>query len=124
MGILRRLKALIPESEAKQVRELEAAAPDVVALLAAQDDAERLRRDGHPGTATITRVSGTGIFMGETEDNEAVEFALDVIVNGGAPYSAVHRQVVTREERSRYQPGASVHVRVDTRDPQRLTIVG
>jgi hypothetical protein len=80
---------------------------------------QRLLSSGRVGRAKITAIRDTGTTVNE---NPQVEFDLAVSVNGGIPYPAQYRQIVSRLVIGSFQPGATVPVRVDPDDPQSLRI--
>jgi len=55
-------------------------------------------------------------------DNPEVEVELQVSVDGGPRYRVTHRQIISRLVTANFAPAASVPVRVDPIDPQRLLI--
>ena len=81
--------------------------------------AQHLATNGRSGTATITALRQTGMFVNE---NPQVEMDLEVNVEGMAPYSATHRQVVAMMAAPQFQPGATVPVKVDPADPTSLIV--
>ena len=81
--------------------------------------AQHLMANGRQGTATIVSLEQTGMYVNE---NPQVEMQLDVAVEGMAPYSATHRQVLAMIAIPQFQPGSSVPVRVDPQDPQSLIV--
>lgn len=80
---------------------------------------QQLMSEGRVGRATITAIRDTGTTVNE---NPQIEFDLRVSVDGGSPYPAQHRQIVSRLVIGSFQPGATVPVRVDPADPQSLLI--
>ena len=81
--------------------------------------AQHLSVNGRAGLATITSLRQTGTFVNE---NPEVEMDLQVNVEGMAPYSATHRQVVAMMAAPQFQPGATVPVKVDPADPTSLIV--
>jgi hypothetical protein len=104
------------ESEAVQVGEGQ---PRLAHLQAEAADAQRLMAGGRVGRATVTALRDTGVTINE---NPEVELELCVEVEGGDPYPVTHRQIISRLVTGNFRPGASVSVRVDPADPQRLII--
>jgi hypothetical protein len=104
-----------------QTQELVAALPGAIAVLEAQEDAKRLLRDGLDGTATITGVSGTGLFL--DEDQEVVELRLEVWAGDQSSYAVVHRQPISARSSREYVPGATVRVKIDANYRDILTII-
>ena len=81
--------------------------------------AQHLSVNGRAGTATITALRQTGTFVNE---NPEVEMDLQVTVDGMAPYSATHRQVIAMIAAPQFQPGATVPVKVDPLEPTSLIV--
>ena len=88
-------------------------------LNAEAQKAQHLMANGRVGTATVVSLSQTGAFVNE---NPQVELDLDVTVEGLEPYRATHKQVLAMIAVPQFQPGASVPVRVDPRDPHSLIV--
>ncbi|MEA2493142.1 MAG: hypothetical protein QOJ29_1053 [Thermoleophilaceae bacterium] len=81
--------------------------------------AQHLMANGRVGTAVITEVRQTGMFVNE---NPQVEMDLQVNVEGIPTYTATHRQVIAQIAIPQFQPGATVPVRVDPEDPTSVLI--
>jgi hypothetical protein len=75
--------------------------------------------DALAGRAVIEEISETGAVRG---DNPEVELVLTIELPGREPYTARHRQVVSRFVLHRLGPGTPVPVRADANDPGRLEI--
>ena len=75
--------------------------------------------NGLRGTATVNAISETGIKM---NDAPVCELDLTVVVPGREPYLVKHRQLFAIAALPRYQPGATISVRVDRDDPSKLVI--
>jgi hypothetical protein len=88
-------------------------------MQATAQKAQHLNANGRPGMATITAVRQTGVMVNEHPE---VELDLQVTVEGLAPYSVTHRQVIAMIAVPGFQPGASVPVKVDPHDPQSLIV--
>jgi hypothetical protein len=86
----------------------------------ASADAQRLQTTGRPGTAVVLALRDTGASV---NDNPQVELDLQVTLDGVAPYNVTHRQVISRLATASFQPGASVGVKVDPQDLQKLIVV-
>ncbi len=86
--------------------------------VAHQQKAMHLSQNGIPGTATITAVRQTGVFI-----NENPECDIDLTVTtSGEPYAATVRQTLALVAIPQFQPGTAVPVKVDPQDPQSLII--
>ena len=81
--------------------------------------AQHLMANGRQGTATISDIRQTGMFVNE---NPQVELDLSVAVEGMPAYTVTHRQVIAQIAIPQFQPGATVPVRVDPQDPTSLII--
>lgn len=84
-----------------------------------QQKAQHLMANGRVGTAVITDVRQTGMFVNE---NTQVEMDLQVTVEGIPSYTATHRQVIAQIAIPQFQPGTTVPVRVDPENPSSLLI--
>jgi hypothetical protein len=82
-------------------------------------NAQHLMANGRVGTAVITEVRQTGMFVNE---NPQVEMDLQVTVEGMPSYTATHRQVIAQIAIPQFQPGSTVPVRVDPENPSSLLI--
>jgi hypothetical protein len=80
---------------------------------------QQLMTNGRQGSAVITAVRQTGMYVNE---NPQVEMDLQVTVDGLEPYTATHRQVIAQIAIPQFQPGATVPVRVDPFVPTSLMI--
>jgi hypothetical protein len=95
-------------------------ASDMLGQMASDgQNAQHLMQAGRVGTATVSGVRQTGIFV---NNNPECELDLQVVVDGGVPYEVTHRQVLAMVALPGFQPGASVPVRVDPGDPGSLII--
>jgi hypothetical protein len=80
---------------------------------------QHLMSNGRVGQATITHVTDTGVRMNQ---NPQVQIDLLVTMDGEPSYEASVTQVISRLAVAAFQPGATVPVRVDPRDPSQLII--
>ena len=71
------------------------------------------------GTAVIKSIRDTGMTVNE---NPSVEFEL-AVTTSGVTYDATHTQIVSRLQVGQLQPGASVNVKIDANDQNKLVIV-
>ncbi len=80
---------------------------------------QRVLQTGVAGTATITGLSQTGVYM-----NQQPQIGMDLLVSlpGQAAYPAHHREIVPLLLLSRLAPGASLPVRIDPANPQKIVI--
>jgi hypothetical protein len=93
------------------------------AIVDAEEEAERLRRDGVEATATLVAVRETGITIGTGEqDDPMAELDLDVVVGDEPPTRVTTRQVVPRLAAGRLVPGSELPVIVDPTDHARLIV--
>ena len=82
-------------------------------------EASRLITSGTPGTATITGLTQTGMFLNE---NPQVEMDLMIQVPGRPPYPAKRKQFVPLILLSRLSSGEPLAVKVDPADPSNVVI--
>ncbi|HET9249756.1 MAG TPA: hypothetical protein VFP13_07455 [Actinomycetota bacterium] len=93
------------------------------AIVDAEEEAERLRRDGVEATATLVAVRDTGITIGTgAQDGPMAELDLDVVVGDGPPERVTTRQVVPRLSGGRLVPGSELPVIVDPTDHTKLVV--
>jgi hypothetical protein len=74
---------------------------------------------GVAGTATITGVTQTGMYL---NNQPRIKLALMVQLPGQAPYAAEHSEFVPLILLYRVQPGATLPVRVDPANPQKIVV--
>jgi Protein of unknown function (DUF3592) len=92
---------------------------DMADVVLEQRRAQHLMTNGRVGQATITQVTDTGVRL---NDNPQVQIDLLVTMDGEPAYAASVTQVISRLAVAAFQPGATVPVRVDPRDPAQLII--
>ena len=80
---------------------------------------EHLKANGRAGTAVISDIRQTGMWVNE---NPQVEMDLQVTVDGIPPYTTTHRQVIEQIAIPRFQPGQTVPVLVDPENPTSLLV--
>lgn len=78
-----------------------------------------LLAEGQPGTATVTGLNQTGMYLNE---NPQVAIDLRVDVPGREPYAVTRKEFVPLILLGRLTSGAPLPVRVDRANPQRLVI--
>lgn len=79
----------------------------------------KLRQTGVPGRAKVMSVAETGT---RVNDQPQLQFQLMVNAHPHAPYTAIHREVVSAVNLARVTPGTDLAVRVDPHDPAMLMI--
>lgn len=84
-----------------------------------QHKAQHLMANGRVGSAVITGVRQTGMWVNE---NPQVEMDLQVTVEGIPSYTTTQRQVIAQIAIPQFQPGATVPVRVDPANPTSVLI--
>ena len=84
-----------------------------------QQKAQHLMANGRVGSAVITDVRQTGMWVNE---NPQVEMDLQVTVEGIPTYTATQRQVIAQIAIPQFQPGVTVPVRVDPENPSSVLI--
>ena len=94
---------------------------DALADAQNQMSASQLAQDpnSRDGSAVIGAIRDTGVTMNE---NPNVEFDLTVS-SGGFSYQVTHTQVISRLQVGQMQPGATVNVKIDAEDQNKLTII-
>jgi hypothetical protein len=97
------------------------AAVIVIGLLVGRGAAatDQILAAGIAGTASITGVTQTGMYL---NDQPRIKMGLLVQLPGQAPYPAEHSEFVPLILLARVQPGATLPVRVDPTDPQKIAI--
>ena len=88
-------------------------------IAAGTADADRVSRTGLVGTAQITGLTQTGMFLNQ---NPQVKLDLLVQVPGRAPYPASRKEFVPLIMLSQISPGASLPVKVDPNNPNDVVI--
>jgi hypothetical protein len=89
----------------------------VVGRRAASTDA--LLQTGTPGTATITGLTQTGMYVNE---NPQIRMQLLVSLPGQTPYAAQHTEIVPLMLLARLNSGAPLQVRVDPMNLNRIAV--
>ena len=79
----------------------------------------QILQTGTPGTATITGMSQTGVYLNE---NPQINLNLLVTLPGEVPYAANHREFVPLMLLGRLSSGAPLSVRVDQMDRSKIVI--
>jgi hypothetical protein len=97
------------------------AAVIVIGLLIGRGAAatDQILAAGIAGTAAITGVTQTGMYL---NDQPRIKMGLLVRLPGQVPYAAEHSEFVPLILLARVQPGATLPVRVDPVDPQKIAI--
>lgn len=128
MGFFKEMKDLKKNADAiapKQKRpgftdmmkQANAAMQDVQTM---QTQATELMTTGEDGTATVSFIQATGTMINNFPE---IEFKLQVSKGGGSAYEVTHRQVVSPVSIPALQPGATVAVKVDPADQNRVYLV-
>nr|MBA2570880.1 hypothetical protein [Chloroflexota bacterium] len=81
-----------------------------IAMRRSSARADRLRRTGIAGQATVTDISDTNV---QVNDRPMLKFTLVVTIPGRAPYTVVKREVIPWIAMSRIGAGLTLPVRVD-----------
>lgn len=74
---------------------------------------------GTPATGTIARLIDTGTTI---NDDPVVEFVIRVVPEGGKPYEARTKALVSRLDVPAVQPGRVVPVKYDPANPARIAL--
>jgi hypothetical protein len=80
---------------------------------------DQILASGVTGTATITGVTQTGMYL---NDQPRIKMDLLVALPGRAPYTAEHAEFVPLILLARVQPGATLPVKVDPANPQKVVV--
>ena len=75
---------------------------------------------GTPATARIISIRDTG---GRLNSNPAIEFQLEVQPENGPVYTATANAIVSTVYLPRFQPGASIAVKIDPADTSKVAVV-
>jgi hypothetical protein len=86
---------------------------------AATADAQRVSQTGLSGTARVTALTQTGMFL---NDNPQVKMDLLVQVTGKSPYAASRKEFIPLIMLSQISPGSTLPVKVDPNDPNDVVI--
>jgi hypothetical protein len=114
------LRELVSEAPAM----LHQAGEQLHGLQEGQAEGDRIRSTGVSGRATIAAVRDTGMTIGlGGMDNPVAELDLDVTVDGTPPYRLTQRQMVPRLQIGRLVPGATVPVKVDPVDHDKVVVL-
>jgi len=81
--------------------------------------AKELRKIGRPAQAKILEISDTGWTV---NDDPVVAFLLEVYPGEQEPYQARTKIVISRVHIPQFQPGATVPVRIDPKNPDRISL--
>ncbi len=91
---------------------------EAAALNASGTEMRRLWAEGVTGSAVITASSDTGARLA---GNVVLQVQLRVTREGREPYVAVLRLPIAGTDTGPYRPGCVYTVKIDPRDPQKLT---
>lgn len=86
---------------------------------AATADSARVSRAGVPGSAQVTALTQTGMFL---NDNPQVKMDLLVHVTGKPPYVASRKEFIPLIMLSRISPGSMLPVKVDPSNPNDVVV--
>ena len=81
--------------------------------------AKELQKIGRPAEALILQISDTGWTL---NDDPVVDFLLEVHPEKEQPYQARTKLVISRVHIPQFQPGATVPVRIDPKNPERVSL--
>jgi uncharacterized protein DUF3592 len=81
--------------------------------------AKELQKTGRPAEALILEISDTGWTL---NDDPVVAFLLEVHPDGKQSYQARTKIVISRVHIPQFQPGATVPVRIDPKEPKRVSL--
>jgi uncharacterized protein YceK len=81
--------------------------------------AKELHKTGEPAQAKILEIADTGWTL---NDDPVVSFLLEIYPDGQQPYQARTKIVISRVHIPQFTPGATVAVRIDPKDPTRVSL--
>ena len=81
--------------------------------------AKELHATGMSAEAKILEIADTGWTV---NDDPVVSFLLEIYPSEQPPYQARTKLVISRVHIPQYQPGAIVPVRIDAKDPSRVSL--
>ncbi len=93
----------------------------IVDPLSGRGDACDILAIGKPATATIVDISDTGITINQ---DPVVAFVLEVHPEHAAPFRAHTKALISRLDVPQVQPGRTVQVKFDPKQPSRVAIDG
>jgi hypothetical protein len=83
-------------------------------------EAKRLRQTGTPASARILAIWDTGITV---NDDPVIGMRVEISRPDGTTYSpTIPKSLISRLDIPRFQPGATVSVRIDPQDPDRVAL--
>lgn len=88
-------------------------------VAAGSADADRVSRTGLPGSAQVTALTQTGMFLNE---NPQVKMDLLVQVTGKSPYTASRKEFIPLIMLSQISPGSTLPVKVDPNNANDVVI--
>jgi hypothetical protein len=92
----------------------------VVDRMSGVSEARELQRSGVPASARILEIWDTGITV---NDDPVIGMRVEISPEDGPAYSAtVPKSLISRLDIPRFQPGATVSVRIDPQDPDRVAL--
>ncbi len=91
----------------------------IVNKTAGLSQAKELRATGVSAQAKILEIADSGWTINE---DPVIWFVLEVYPEGQAPYQARTKIVISRVHVPQFQPGAVVSVRIDPKDPDRVSL--
>lgn len=83
---------------------------------------QRLLRDGIRGQAKILSVEETGVTM-QHGLYFLVKFVVEVSAPDRTPYRVATKSVISRLTMAQFQPGATVAVMIDAKNPQKVALL-
>jgi hypothetical protein len=83
-------------------------------------EAKQLQQSGLPASARILEIWDTGITV---NDDPVIGMRVEIVRPDGTVYSArIAKSLISRLDIPRFQPGATVSVRIDPRNPDRVAL--
>lgn len=90
-----------------------------IVLRVAAGKKRRIEESGTPGEAKVVSVGQTGMLI---NNNPVIEFDLEVILPGMAPYRTTTRSTVPMIALPRVMPGARLPIKADPSEPSKIVV--
>ncbi len=91
----------------------------IIDRMSGVEDARELQMNGEPALAKILRIWDTGLTI---NNDPVVGFLLEVRRRDNPTYEVRTKLRISRLDIPRIQPGKTIPVRIDPRDPTRVTL--
>jgi hypothetical protein len=92
----------------------------IVDRMSGVSEARQLQQSGLPASARIMKIWDTGITV---NNDPVIGMRVEIVRPDGTVYSArIPKSLISRLDIPRFQPGATVSVRIDPRNPDRVAL--